>query len=154
MTRDDVDRRLLERVQRDFPLVERPFAALGEELGVPEAEVLERLARLQESGLVRRLGPVFDPARLGYVTTLCGARVVPGKLEAVAACVSALPEVTHNYAREGAWNLWFTLNAPTEARIDECVVALRGLDGVERLESFPSEKTFKIRVHFTMTEPR
>ncbi len=67
---DALDRALLERMQAGFPLVQRPFAALGEKLGLGESEVLARVRQIKEAGIIRQIGAIFDTRRLGYQSTL------------------------------------------------------------------------------------
>jgi DNA-binding Lrp family transcriptional regulator len=145
---DAIDRQLIQRMQRDFPLVARPFAALAEQVGVTEAEVLERVARLKEAGVIREIDAVFDPQRLGWVSALVAARVAPDRLEAVAARVNEFAEVTHNYARDHAYNLWFTVIAPSTAAVDRVIAEVAETPGVERVVSLPALQRFKINVAF------
>ncbi|MCX5769762.1 MAG: AsnC family transcriptional regulator, partial [Candidatus Hydrogenedentes bacterium] len=75
MNLDDLDCRLLDRIQRDFPIEPRPFEALARELATDEAAVIDHVRALHDTGLVRQIGPVFDLHRLGYTSTLCAAKV-------------------------------------------------------------------------------
>ena len=115
-TRDDIDHRLLDGFQRDFPLEPRPYARLAREVGCSEDEVIARLAALKEKGAVSRVGAVIAPQRAGW-STLAAMKVPPAHLEEVAAVVSSYPEVNHNYEREHELNLWFVVAAPTPARV-------------------------------------
>ncbi|MFP4032468.1 MAG: AsnC family transcriptional regulator, partial [Desulfococcaceae bacterium] len=110
---DRADRRLLNRIQSDFPIAARPFQLLAEELGMTEREVMDRLARLRREGMVRRIGGNFVPQKVGFVSTLCAARVPEDRMEAFAEAVNRHPGVTHNYARDGDYNVWFTFIAPS-----------------------------------------
>lgn len=148
MMPDDLDRRLLDRVQRDFPLEPRPFQALARELGVGESDVIERVRGLHDAGIVRQIGPVFDLHRLGYTSTLCAAEVGADDVENVARHINAYPEVTHNYLRAASFNMWFTLVAPSQSRIDAIMAEISSINGVRNLISLPAEHTFKINVHF------
>jgi DNA-binding Lrp family transcriptional regulator len=114
---DALDRRLLDDFQRDLPLTPRPFATLADRLGIGEAEVLERLRRLQEQGAVSRIGAVLTPHRAGW-STLAAISVPEAELDAVAALVSSYAEVNHNYEREHQFNLWFVVTAPSRARVE------------------------------------
>lgn len=143
------DRILLDRVQDDFPLVERPYAALGESLGLSEDACYARVLELRARGLVRRVGASFVPRRLGYVTTLAAAQVAVDRLDDVAASVGACAEVTHSYAREGAYNLWFTVIAPSQGRIERILAEIGACPGVERMRSFPASKMYKLRAVFS-----
>ena len=144
---DLTDRRLLDIIQTGFPLDPRPYARLGEELGLPESEVLARVRSLKERGVIRRLGANFDSRRLGWKSTLCGAKVPPGQLEAFIAEVNRLPGVTHNYLRDHLYNVWFTLIAPSEEALARTLHDLARRTGITPL-SLPAKKTYKLKVDF------
>jgi DNA-binding Lrp family transcriptional regulator len=63
---DETDRRVLAAIQGGLPLVSRPYAAVGARMGLAEAEVIARLARLQEAGVIRRFGVVVRHHEVGY----------------------------------------------------------------------------------------
>lgn len=149
---DDLDRRILECIQAEFPIDRRPFQTLADQLASTEQEVLARVRRLSEAGVIRRLGPVFNIRGLGFASTLCAASVDPASVDDVAAAINAHEETTHNYLREHAFNMWFTLVAPSRERIDTILDSIRPLPGVQRLISLPAEKMFKINVHFSMVQ--
>jgi siroheme decarboxylase len=152
MVMDALDKKLLNRIQNDFPLVATPFSKLGEDFGLTEAEIIARLSALRDNGTIRSISAVLDPERLGLQSVLVAARVVPEALEAAANTVNALPEVTHNYARDDEFNLWFTITAPSPARIQQIVDAISALAGVERLEVLPALRKFKLYVQFEPPE--
>ena len=106
----ELEFKLLNDYQRDFPLVAHPFAELARRLGVEEVTVLALLQSLQARGLVSRIGAVFRPNVVG-ASALAALAVAPERLEAVAAQVSAFSEVNHNYQREHRFNLWFVVTA-------------------------------------------
>jgi DNA-binding Lrp family transcriptional regulator len=149
---DDIDKRILTTIQTDLPVEARPFDALAARLGLAPEDLVARVARLVADGTIRRLGPVFDSRRLGYVSTLVAGRIPPDRIEAVAAEVSRLPGVTHNYERQHALNLWFTLTAPSAAALDETLAALRRETGLREFHSLPALAVYKIRVHFDLTD--
>ena len=147
---DRLDRKILRRIQTDLPLVPRPFAALAEELGLTEQEVLERLRALHRDGIVRRLGPVLDPGKVGRVATLAAVSVPEERLEGVAAIVSACEDVTHNYRRvprhgRCPYNLWFTVSARSPSALAETVAGIERAVGLP-VVTFPTRRKFKIAV--------
>lgn len=127
---DALDQRLLNDYQQRFPLTPEPFRDLAETLDIPEAEVLDRLTRLQTAGLVSRIGPVLRPHRAG-VSTLAALAVPPERLDAVVTMVNQFVEINHNYEREHRYNLWFVVTAPQAARLHQV------LDEIERLSGLP-----------------
>jgi DNA-binding Lrp family transcriptional regulator len=148
----DLDKRLLTAIQGDFPADERPFDVLAARLGVGPDEVLARVGRMQAEGIIRRIGPIFDSRRLGYASTLVAARVPPERLAEIAGHVSLLPGVTHNYSRQHAYNLWFTLTAPSAEDLERTLDGLRRETGIVDFHSLPALKVYKIRVQFDMAD--
>ena len=148
---DALDRRILDIIQTDFPLAPRPYAVLGERLGLAEEEVFARVRALREKKIIRRLGANFQSAKLGFVSTLCAAKVPEEKLPAFTEAVNAEPGVTHNYLRDHAYNVWFTLiTASAEAR-EAVLKSLTERTGVAIL-NLPATRLFKIRVDFRMDD--
>ena len=122
----ELERRLLDRYQRGLPLSPTPFADMADELAVSEADVLAALARLQDKGVISRVGPVFHTHAVG-ASTLAAMEVPPERLAAVAEIVSSFSAVNHNYEREHRFNLWFVATAASESELTEV------LDQIERL---------------------
>ncbi len=148
---DATDRRILDVIQTDFPLAPRPYAVLGQRLGLSEDEVFARVRALRRRRIIRRLGANFQSAKLGFVSTLCAARVPEERLEAFIAAVNAEPGVTHNYLRDHAYNVWFTLISPSREASRAVLDSLTRRTGVSIL-NLPATKLFKIRVDFRMGE--
>jgi DNA-binding Lrp family transcriptional regulator len=151
---DELDRRLLNRVQEDFPLAPTPYAALGAALGTPEADVLDRIARLRDAHIIRQISAIFDTRALGYHSTLVAMRFAPERLEAGAALISAHPGVSHNYARKHEYNLWFTLAVPPWQDVAEAAEALGRRAGAEATRVLPTLRLFKIGVKLDVAGER
>lgn len=147
---DHQDRRLLNRIQSDFPLSPRPYRRIGEELGMSEAEVIRRMIRLKECGIIRRIGGNFYPHKLGFVSTLCAAKVPEEKQALFAETVNRYPGVTHNYTRENAYNIWFTFIAPSMAEIERNLKDISRATGVDDIINLPATNVYKIRAHFDL----
>ena len=148
---DATDKALLDIIQTAFPLDPRPYRVLGETLGIAEEEALARVKSLKERRVIRRMGANFQSAKLGYRSTLCGAKVPEEKLDAFIADVNALPGVTHNYLRDHKFNVWFTLIGPSWDAVLEELRGITERTGVE-IMNLPAEKLYKIRVDFAMSE--
>ena len=145
---DELDRRLLNDFQCEFPLVPRPFAAVAEQLGVDEAEVIARLERLHQAGAVSRVGPVLRPRQVG-ASTLAAMAVPPERLEQVADLVNDFEEVNHNYSREHRFNLWFVLTAADETRLAEIMEEIEVRTGLEVLD-LPMLEEYHIDLGFPL----
>ncbi len=146
---DAVDKALLDIIQADFPLVPRPYAEIGARLAISEEEALKRVRALREGRIIRRMGANFQSKKLGWVSTLCGAKVPTGVMGTFVDLVNAEPGVTHNYEREHAYNIWFTFIGPSREYIQERLDAITARTGVPIL-NLPATKLFKIRVNFKL----
>lgn len=147
---DDIDRRILNRIQSDFPIVSRPYAAVAAELGLTEETVVGRVRRLRQLGIIRRIGGNFGPEKLGFVSTLCAARVPEDRIDSFARTVNRYPGVTHNYTRDNRFNVWFTFIAPTMAEIEANLEAISSETGVRDILNLPATRVFKIKAHFDL----
>ncbi len=145
---DDTDRALLNRIQSDFPITPRPFGTIAEELGITEGDAIARLKRLKAEGYIRRIGGNFVPEKLGYVSTLCAAKVPPERIDHFAGTVNEYPGVTHNYLRENDYNVWFTFIAPSRREIADNLSQIAEATGVENILNLPATHVFKIRAKF------
>jgi DNA-binding Lrp family transcriptional regulator len=152
---DDLDTRLLGLVQAEVPLVRRPFAVLAERLGVPEAEVLQRLSALaaRPGPVIRQISAIFDSRALGYQSTLVAARIEPERLDAAVEVLNAHPGISHNYERNHAFNVWYTLAVPPHSKLGlACTVdLLHQLSGAQSTRMLPTLRLFKIGVQFDLS---
>jgi DNA-binding Lrp family transcriptional regulator len=144
----ELERDLLDRFQRDFPLVPAPYAAIAEALGRSEAEVIACLRDLVARGCVSRVGAVFTPRRLGY-SVLAALAVPQTRIEDVGARVSTFEEVNHNYEREHTYNLWFVVTARDRERVEEVLEAIEAETGIETLR-LPLERSYHIDLGFPL----
>lgn len=123
MAGPDLDLRLLNDYQRNFPLVSRPFASIADDLGVTEAEVIARYAGLQAAGLITRVGAVVRPHALG-VSTLAAVAVPAEEVDEIGRRIAARPEVNHCYEREHTYNIWFVVTAADEGALTGVLSAI------------------------------
>ncbi|OGB90468.1 hypothetical protein A2625_00780 [candidate division WOR-1 bacterium RIFCSPHIGHO2_01_FULL_53_15] len=147
---DATDKKLLNELQFNFPIDERPYLEIAERIGLSEAETIERIKVLKESNVIRRIGPTFEGSKLGYVNTLVAMKIPPKKLDEIGALVSRYDEVTHNYAREHEYNLWFTLTCENKARLDQIASEIKTKSGIGEIYLLPMTKKFKINARFEL----
>lgn len=145
---DHIDRKLLNLIQKDFPIAASPFAAVGARIGIGEDEVLRRIGSLKEEGVIRRIGAIFDPRKLGFASTLCAARVPEKEIGGFVETVNAGSGVTHNYRRDDEYNIWFTLIAEGEEELDAAVSEIKRATGIDDILSLRANRTFKINARF------
>lgn len=129
----ELDQRLLNDFQHGFPLTPKPYADIARQVGVSEEIVLERLQSLKANGVVSRVGPVFQPNRIG-ASTLAAMAVPAEQLEETAAIVSAHPAVNHNYERLHRYNLWFVVTAQDSDAVRSVLAELEHATGIEVMD--------------------
>jgi DNA-binding Lrp family transcriptional regulator len=145
---DPVDMALLDRFQRDFPLEPRPFARIAGILGRSEAEVIERLAAMQQAGRITRVGGTVRPNTAG-ASTLAALAVPEDRVDEVAAIVGAEPGVNHAYLREADWNLWFVATASGPASLAGLLSRIGAASGLQVLD-LPLVRPFNIDLGFPL----
>lgn len=146
---DSFDKQILDIIQSHFPLVSRPYAEVGKQVGLSEEEVLNRVRALKESGLIRRMGANFQSKKLGWQSTLCAASVPEDKLDEFVAEVNRHDGITHNYLRENKFNVWFALIAPDMDAVEAILAEITNETGIKVL-NLPASRMFKIKVDFKM----
>jgi DNA-binding Lrp family transcriptional regulator len=147
---DELDKSILNLAQSEFPLVSRPYAALAEKCGTDETEVLRRFKSLKDKGIIRQTSAIFDTRALGYKSTLVAMKFDPARLDAGAAVINTHPGVSHNYKREHAYNLWFTLAVPRESNLKRVIDKLAADSGAQDTIILPTLRLYKIGVNFDM----
>ncbi len=144
---DEIDKKILNTIQEEFPVAPRPFAEIGKLLNLDEKDVIERVKRLKSEGYIRRIGPILERKKLQYVSALCGVYVDEGKLMAFVGELNQHNGVTHNYEREGELNVWFTIAGKTRDEIEDYLSGLERKYGLT-IYRFPEKKVFKIKTYF------
>ena len=147
---DEIDRKILNNLQKDFPISTRPYHVLGRKLRCSEEDIFSRVKKMKRAGLIRRLGASFDSRKLGFKSTLVGMKVPAKRLKRVISIVNKYEGVTHNYLREDEFNLWFTLIAPSQGSIKSILHQIREKSGIDEILNLPAKRLFKISVNFAV----
>jgi DNA-binding Lrp family transcriptional regulator len=145
---DKTDKRILNEIQSDFPIISHPYRDLGKRLDLSDVEVIERVKRLKKEGIIRRIGGNFHSSQLNFKSTLCAAKVAEEKIDHFVEAVNRHPGVTHNYLRNHTYNIWFTFIAQDMDYIDKALKEISEETGVGEILNLPAIKTFKIKVDF------
>jgi len=149
---DPIDRRLLNDWQRDLPIAASPFAALGAELGLGEAEVLDRLREMRRTGRITRVGGTCAPNSVS-ASTLAAVAAPERRIEEVAAIIGAEPGVNHSYLREHEINLWFVATGPDRAHVDAALERIAQKSGLRVLD-LPLVRPFNVDLGFSLAGER
>ncbi|MGI9416633.1 MAG: Lrp/AsnC family transcriptional regulator [Geminicoccaceae bacterium] len=138
---DAVDKALIDRLQAGLPMTETPFAAIGAELDLDEAEVIRRVQHMLDGKILSRFGPMYDAVRLGGGLTLAAMAVPEDRFEEVTELVNDHPEVAHNYRRDHRLNMWFVLATERPEQIGTVLHAIEAETGLSVL-NLPKEEEY------------
>jgi len=114
---DEVDGEILSKTNKGLLLTIEPFNDIAAQIGITPQEVIARIVKLRESGVIRRFGALIKPDDLGFSANALVAWKVPeNRVQEVAPCFSKFKEVTHCYERKaiaGKWeyNLYTVMHA-------------------------------------------
>ncbi|MFH0939001.1 MAG: Lrp/AsnC family transcriptional regulator [Planctomycetota bacterium] len=154
MQLDEKSRLLLNLLQDEIPLVARPYKILGDKIGLSEDEIVARIGELKTSQLLRQISAIFNTHNLGYQSSLVACKAPPDKIDQVAATLNLHPGISHNYARNHEFNLWFTIAVPEQACLQTHLDVLLKESGACSLRPMPTLRLFKIGMKLDMTEGR
>jgi len=132
---DETDRRIIAASQAGLPLVPRPYHALADQLGLAPEEVMARMRRMLETGVIRRLGAVPNHYALGLVANGMSVwDVEDEKAAALGAKVGALDFVSHCYLRPRRlpiwpYNLFAMVHGESRAEVADKVAEIAALLG-------------------------
>lgn len=147
---DESDIALLNELQTGFPVESRPFMTVGQKLGLSEEEVVLRVRRLLEAGVINRVGPVVSAKAMGGKRMLAAMHVPPERLEEVAEYVNSFQSVSHNYQRDHHYNLWFVISSEEPSEVDSVLSAVRERTGLPPLE-LPALEEYYLGVRFELS---
>ena len=150
---DNLDRRILQELQNDFPLKERPYDVVAERLKIPAEELWARIQRMLSEGVIRRIGASVDSRKFGFRSTLAAVSVEPELVDRAAEVIGQFHEVTHSYLRDDAFNIWFTIIAPDDERIDDILEQIRRCLSLEKSKvlNLPVKRLFKLDARFSVS---
>ncbi|MFA5321483.1 MAG: AsnC family transcriptional regulator [Smithella sp.] len=147
---DKIDKKILNILQKEFPLEEQPYLIVGERCGISEDETIRRVQKMKDEGIIRRIGAVFEGVKLGRVSTLCAAHVPEEKIESFVAVVNANRNVTHNYRRDNEYNIWFTVSAENAKELEKFLKEVKEKTGITDILDMRAVRTFKINASFDL----
>ena len=147
---DELDCRILQALQNDFPLSPRPYEAISDKLKIPCEQLLARLQSLMADGLIRRIGASLDSHKLGFCSTLVAISVEDSIVEQASEIIEKFPEITHSYLRSDHFNIWFTIIASDNERIESIIKEIQsGLSlASSQILNLPMKRLFKLNACF------
>jgi len=143
---DNLDKQLINLLQRGFPVCEKPFYEIAKVVKSTENIVINKIQTMLDSGLLTRFGPMFDAASLGGAFTLAAMKVPKEQFEDVAQVVNSFEQVAHNYERENELNMWFVIGTEEQSEILEVIKQIESKTGIN-VVNMPKEHEFFVGLY-------
>lgn len=144
------DRLILKELQDNFPIVSRPFAQVSEKFNLTEEDLIRKIKALKKRKLIRYIGAIFEGKKLGIKSTLVAMSVPKNDLARVIEVINSYPQVSHNYLREGEFNIWFTLCAPSTTRLAGLFEQIKQKTGITKVLNLETVRVFKVDARFKL----
>jgi len=151
---DKTDSKILQELQDAFPLSERPYEIIAKKLNISEEELWDRIQNMLDEGVTRRMGASFDSKKLGFRSTLAAVSVDSEQVDHAAEIIGQFHEVTHSYLRNDVFNIWFTIIAVDDNRIEVILEQIRTSLSLERSKvlNLPVKRLFKLDARFRVSK--
>ena len=145
-----IDGQILQELQDNFPLSEKPYEVIAKKLQIPKEELWDRVQAMLDKGIIRRMGASFDSNKLGFRSTLAAVSVDPRLVDRASEIIGRFCEVTHSYLRNDVFNIWFTLIAIDDSRIEKILEQIRKSLSLDRSNvlNLPMKRLFKLDARF------
>ncbi len=127
---DEIDKTIINELQNGFPVCESPYQRAAEQLGISENELIDRLQKLLDDGILSRFGPMYHAEVMGGALTLAAIKVPEKKFDETADIVNSFPEVAHNYQRTHDLNMWFVIATDTPTAIQNVIQSIEKQTGL------------------------
>lgn len=147
---DTINTQILHELQYGFPLSERPYDIIAKRLNISAQELWDRIQKMLDMGIIRRIGASFDSNKLGFPSTLAAVSVDPDQVNHAAEVIGQFCEVTHSYLRDDTFNIWFTLIAADNNRIKSILHQIRKALNLEesKVLNLPMKRLYKLDARF------
>ena len=142
---DQIDRDIINGLHGGLAICERPYLEAAQRLGLDEDDLLTRLTRLLNDGVLTRVGPLYQIERMGGAFTLAALHAPTDMYEEVAQRVNALPQVAHNYARDHELNMWFVIATETPGEIEDVIKRIERETGCS-VFNFPKSREYFVEL--------
>jgi DNA-binding Lrp family transcriptional regulator len=145
---DDLERKIIQHLQGDIPLTTTPFASIASKVGIDEGELLERIRRLKERGVLRRFGATLHHRQAGLKANVMVAWHVPkDQVDEIGPLMAGVREVSHCYERktnrEWKYNLFTMVHGKSRQHCNEVVERISEVTGMKEYVLLFTRKEFK-----------
>lgn len=142
------DKEFVRHLQRDLEVIDEPFRACAEALGMSTGEVFERLARYQEMGVLRRFAAILRHRDAGFTANgMIVWKVPEDRVEEVGSKLGSFPQVSHCYQRptypDWPYNVFSMIHCRSVSEAREVASQIEAHVGVPEYDILFSSREFK-----------
>jgi len=141
------DKKIINQLQGGFPLCEDPWGELEKTLKIPADEIISRIKKMQEDGLISRFGPMYHAEKMGGGLTLAAMKVSKERYDEVTEIVNGFSEVAHNYERDHELNMWFVVATERPEQIKQVIEKIQ-LKTALKVYNMPKQHEFFLGLRF------
>lgn len=149
---DKLNYRILEVLQNEFPLCGRPYEVVSKKLKISCEQLIVRIESLIADGVIRRIGASFDSRKFCYYSKLAAICVEESVVEQASEIIEGFAEITHSYLRSDQFNIWFTIIASNNERIEHIIEEIQLALSIESSQvlNLPIKRLFKLNACFNI----
>jgi siroheme decarboxylase len=144
----DPEKRILNRIQKDWLICEDPFKNISEELSIDEDYLIHVIDDFKQKNIIRDISAIFNTAGLGYESALIAFEVPYNYIDSAALIINEHSGVSHNYLRDHRYNIWFTLTVNRNITIEAEANILAERSKAKDFLILKNEKLIKINAVF------
>ncbi|UZE97513.1 Lrp/AsnC family transcriptional regulator [Alkalimarinus alittae] len=144
---DEINRKIINQLQRGFPICERPYEEAAKTLDITESDLISRIESLLEDKTLTRFGPMYQIEKAGGAFTLAAMTIPESEFDKVAEQVNAFPEIAHNYERAHKLNMWFVLGTENPNEIASTIKRIEDKTGY-KVYNMPKLEEFYVGLYF------
>jgi siroheme decarboxylase len=145
-TLDKVDKNILKLAQGDLPVCEEPFAVWAEEVGISQDEVISRLKRMKEAGIIRDFKAILRHVEAGVsANAMVTWAVEESMVEEAGEMLAGFDAITHCYERPdfGRFNMFTMIHARTKKDLLKMIEEISAKTGLNDYQIHWSKREFK-----------
>jgi len=145
---NEQEKQIVKELQKNLPLVERPFQEVARRLGMEEQQLLDKIKEFKRKGIIRRFGATVKHQSLGYVANAMVVWDIPeDEVDRAGKTMAQFPEITHCYQRptHPGWpyNLFTVVHGKTRAECEEKARAIARKTGYHKYKPVFSTRELK-----------
>ncbi|MFP3318016.1 MAG: hypothetical protein RXP98_02370 [Thermoplasmata archaeon] len=150
---DEMDIKILKKLQEGFPISLDPYLDLSKELNIQRDILINKIFYLKDRGYLKKITPILGEKYFSNTKrALIGISVEGESIGRIAEILKGYNEITHIYQRDNEYNIWFTFVSKREDRIEKFKEEFLKRNEIKKFVILFSEELYKLDVNFKVNE--